>query len=148
MTEITTEAPVVAEASSDDRGAKLRASRAQRMEDYFGGGKTYRVDRPVDLPEGQVFQTPFGNKGRHGYILVRQENGQDVVKEDGKPDACVFGITVIRKAAEMYPGAVEVPAVSKKSAQVTVAVADSDQMTSGEHVPEGTPEALQNPSVG
>lgn len=138
------------------REESLAAARAARMEKYFGGGKTYRVDRAVDLPEGQVFQTPFGNKGRHGFILVRTENGQDVLREDGKPDACVFGITVIRNAAETYPGSVEVPSVSKKKSQ-TVHVTDGDTGSGGDdaapaaEAPEsngGTPEALENPSVG
>lgn len=81
------------------RGAHLAALHAAKMEELFKDRK-YTVRREVHLEGNQRFVTPFGNKGRHGFIL--DETGADPVHR------LVVGESVLRRAAELY-GSVELP---------------------------------------
>lgn len=87
---------------SDGRGSKLAANRKAVLDKLFTDRK-YVVKGEVHLgPDEngaqQVFQTPLGNKGRHGYVL----------EEVGTGERVVFGKTMILRIAEEY-GAFELP---------------------------------------
>ena len=60
------------------RGENMRATRRVKMDAAFRG-RRFEVVREVHLPRGQVFQTMFGNKGRHGYVIRDCESGQEMV---------------------------------------------------------------------
>jgi len=85
-----------------DRGAALQEAREQKMKEAFEGQK-FVIEREVHMPEGQVFQTPFGNKGRHGYVLKNVATGQ----------LTVVGATVLKRISELYD-AVELPEPKRK----------------------------------
>jgi hypothetical protein len=104
MSEDTTEVvegaaePTVADGST--RGEALLATRNKKMAELFKGRK-YRVAQKVDLPQGQVFVTPFGHKGRHGYVLIEVQ--ADNATQDASPEfRFVIGETVIKVAHEEY----------------------------------------------
>jgi len=46
----------------------MKQSRQDKLDRIFKG-RRWRLEREVHLPEGQVFQTPLGTKGRHGYLI-------------------------------------------------------------------------------
>ena len=50
------------------RSASMKQSRQDKLDRIFKG-RRWRLEREVHLPEGQVFQTPLGTKGRHGYLI-------------------------------------------------------------------------------
>lgn len=97
--EVTTE---VTTANSDRRTA-LVAARAAKFASVFEG-KRFEIVKEVNLPEGQVFQTPFGNKGRNGYVLVEVGNESNRI---------TVGATAVKKAADLY-GSVTPPVKEKK----------------------------------
>lgn len=100
------------------RGEALRRSRNQKMTDWFGG-RRWRLATETSLENedvlirdgefwmkpGRVFRTPFGHKGRHGYVLQEiDQNGADI------PGSRVtFGWITLQNASEMFPGSVDVP---------------------------------------
>jgi len=99
MTEITepTEAPAP-EAPKRSRAEALLETRDQKLKELFAG-KKFEIVKKVDLDEGQFFQTPLGNKGRHGYAL----------REVGNPgNHFTVGESVLRTAAAEFQ-AVELP---------------------------------------
>lgn len=49
-------------------------TRTEKMDELFKG-KKYDILKEVHLEGEDRFQTPFGNKGRHGFVL--QEKGTD-----------------------------------------------------------------------
>jgi hypothetical protein len=80
------------------RAEALLATHRQKMDELFSG-KKYEIVKEVHLNEGQHFQTPFGNKGRHGFALREVSDHKNHF---------TVGASVLRKAAEEY-GAVELP---------------------------------------
>jgi len=50
------------------RSEALHASRQAKYSAFFQG-KQYEVEKAVNLDPGQQFQTPFGNKGRTGFVI-------------------------------------------------------------------------------
>lgn len=101
------------------RSASIRESRAARMS-YWFKGRQWRIctelSGPVDggtCTEGEVrltapsvFQTPFGHRGRHGYII------QEVARSDGRDLSTrpvTFGLKVLREAQELYGSIVNLP---------------------------------------
>lgn len=116
---------------SDDqqasRGDALRRSREGRMAEWFKD-RRWRVaielafetpDIVVDggefwTKDDKVFRTPFGNKGKHGYIMqeVNPDTGLDVWDDEKhEPSRVTFGWVTIKHAADMFPGSIaEVPA--------------------------------------
>jgi hypothetical protein len=108
----------------DSRSVALRASRDNRMREWFGE-RRWRVcsELSSDIPDvlvrsgefwvlnGKVFKNPFGNKGTHGYIIqeVDPDTGVDLWNDDG-PSRAQFGWIVLDKAVKLFPGSiVEVP---------------------------------------
>jgi len=83
-----------------DRGAHLSELHEAKMAKLFKDRK-YTVHREVHLEGNQRFVTPFGNKGRHGFIL--DEVGAT------PPHRMVIGESMLRRVAEEY-GSVELPA--------------------------------------
>lgn len=79
------------------RGEALKATQQSKLDTAFAG-KTFEIVQEVHLPHGQVFQTQFGNKGRHGYILRDTATG----------DRIVVGTRLLRHIANRYQG-VELP---------------------------------------
>lgn len=73
------------------RGEALKATRQRKLDEAFAG-RAFEVVAEVNLPPGQVFQTPFGNKGRHGYIIRDRETG----------DRMVVGKQVLRILHDQY----------------------------------------------
>lgn len=82
-----------------ERGAHLAALLTAKLDKFFKGRK-YTVRREVHLKKNERFVTPFGNKGRHGFIL--DETGAV------PPHRMVVGESVLRRVAEEY-GSVELP---------------------------------------
>jgi hypothetical protein len=104
---VTEEAPAEVQAEAPetpkDRAASLQATRQQKMDELFRG-KKYEIFKEVHLEGDNRFETPFGNKGRHGFAL----------REVGNPDnKFIVGATMLQQVAEQY-GAVEVPAKDRK----------------------------------
>lgn len=73
------------------RGEALKATQQAKLDAAFAG-KTFEIIEEVHLPHGQVFQTQFGTKGRHGYILRDTETGERIV----------VGSRLLRRIAERY----------------------------------------------
>lgn len=108
------------------KSAALRTARQQRMADWFER-RRWRVadeltfenaDLRVESGEfwvlgGQVFRTPFGNKGRHGYILqeIDPRTGADVWTGEGErraPSRAPFGWVTMNHASGAFPGSIVV----------------------------------------
>lgn len=103
MTDVNLEAEASAEAPKRTRGEALAVTRKAKFDEYFLDKKysiigEVHLDKDPETGKQQVFQTPFGNKGRHGFVL----------QEEGTDNKVVVGATVLRKAAKEY-GAVELP---------------------------------------
>lgn len=79
------------------RGDKLRAARDRKYEETFAGQKFEILDE-VHLPPDKAFQTAFGHRGRHGYIIRNVATGEKLV----------VGKAVLTVAHERY-GAVDLP---------------------------------------
>lgn len=73
------------------RGEALKATQQRKLDTAFAG-RTFEIVEEVHLPHGQVFQTRFGNKGRHGFILRDTDTGERVV----------VGARMLRLIAERY----------------------------------------------
>jgi hypothetical protein len=61
--------------------------------------KKYLILGEIHLGEDEQFQTPFGNRGRHGFVLKEQSTGKKIM----------VGETILRKAASMYDAVVGLP---------------------------------------
>lgn len=79
------------------RGENVRATRKKRLDQLFHGRK-FVIEREVHLPMGQVFETVLGNRGRHGYIIRDEDNGERFV----------FGLAILRVIHDQYHG-IELP---------------------------------------
>ena len=101
------------------RSVNIRASKHAKFEDWFQG-RRWRIctelSGPVDggtCTEGEikltapaVFQTPFGNKGRHGFIIQEvSTDGRDLATRPA-----TFGLKVLREATELYGSITNLPA--------------------------------------
>jgi len=75
------------------RAAKLREAMDAKFDAAFKG-KTFDIVREVHLPEGQIFVTSFGNRGRHGYVIRDRATGE----------LQVVGATVLKLIHERYLG--------------------------------------------
>lgn len=99
------------------RSTALRAAREQRMAEWFGSRRwrlctelTYEAtDISVKQGEfwilnGKLFRTPFGNKGKHGYILqeVNPSTEADIWRGD-EPSRASFGWITLKSASDMFP---------------------------------------------
>lgn len=99
MTEQTTPSP-----ERRRRARKMQKTRRQKLDAAFAG-KKFIILREIHLAEDERFETPFGQKARHGYAL------QEVGNEDNK---FLVGIGVLRRAALDYQ-AVELPTPQRVS---------------------------------
>jgi len=99
-----------------DRAASLLATRQAKMDLLFKG-QHYDVIKEIHLEGDQRFQTPFGNKGRHGYALRLTEGSTPAegaaAAAGGDGSQFVVGDTMLEQIAKEY-GAVEVPAKERK----------------------------------
>src|SRR6266849_3979192 len=107
----------VSESGQSVRGAALQAALEKRMTAWFGSRRwlvcselSYMID-DVTVKRGEflilndkVFRTPFGNKGKHGYILqeVEPDTGADVW-HGNEPSRASFGWVIIRNAKDKFP---------------------------------------------
>ena len=111
------------------RGDSLARARAERTEAWFKG-RHWRVMTEVTArrvtPEGDevvydhgevwiigegTFTTPFGNPGRHGFLVC--EVGTD--GKDIKPAVChVFGHASLVRARDNFGAIAEVPGLRRK----------------------------------
>jgi hypothetical protein len=99
--------------SGDLRRKALQESRQRRYAEYFDGRK-WRIAGKFQLPKGQAFQTPFGHKGRAGWIIQEVVGGTDVPaarKDKGvwydaadRVVRAAFGWTTLTQAEKMFPG--------------------------------------------
>lgn len=85
-----------AEAQAElSRQNKMAHTRLRKMQELFEHRK-YAILGEIRLEEDEQFQTPFGNRGRHGYVL------QELV--EGRPTShkIVVGHTILHKASVLY----------------------------------------------
>lgn len=94
-------------AEKTPKGQVLADAHAAKMREVFQG-KVYKILREVHLKENERFQTPFGNKGRHGFLL-------EPVDDQGNPNGnrIVVGRAVLERAASEFK-AVELPVRAKR----------------------------------
>ena len=85
-------------AKSSGRGDTVRQKRQAKMKELFEG-KKFKILSVVALPEHQQYESPFGNKGRNGYLLA------EIGNEDNH---FTVGETVLRRAAAEF-GCVDLP---------------------------------------
>jgi hypothetical protein len=82
---------------SSARGAKMAVTRARKMAELFQD-QQWKVLAEVHLGPNEQFLTPFGNRGRHGYVLRNLASGVRIF----------VGETVLRQAITEFnavPGA-------------------------------------------
>lgn len=60
------------------RGESLRVTKNRKLDETFKGRK-FEIVREIHLASDQVFQTRFGNKARHGYVIRDVETGEEMV---------------------------------------------------------------------
>lgn len=99
-----------AEASALSRETKMAKTRAAKMEALFKD-KHYRILGEIHLEPDEQFQTPFGNRGRHGYVLKAEDTGKKIM----------VGETILRKAAALYGGIEGLPPEKPKRSRRTKA---------------------------
>jgi hypothetical protein len=66
-------------------------TRAKKMAELFEGHR-YAILGEIHLGDDEQFMTPFGNKGRHGWVIKDTQSGKKIM----------VGETVLRKAASMF----------------------------------------------
>lgn len=59
-------------------GDAIRAGKLRKLDEAMVG-RQWEIVQEVHLPEGQVFMTEYGGRGRHGYILRDVETGERIV---------------------------------------------------------------------
>lgn len=83
--------------------------RARILEQYYAKvdriftGRTFDVIKEIRLPEGQVYQTVLGHKGRHGWIIQDRETGEQFVAGWGLMKLIhdrFMGVTLPRRTAQ------------------------------------------------
>jgi hypothetical protein len=92
------EATTQAASDAVSRETKLAKTRAAKMSELFRH-KKYLILGEIHLGNDEQFQTPFGNRGRHGFVLSEQTTGKKIV----------VGETMLRNAASMYDAVVGLP---------------------------------------
>ncbi len=106
----------VKETSTSDgalsRSEKMSQTRAGKMKDLFQG-KKYKILGEVHLSkdDNEQFQTPFGNKGRNGFVLKEAASGAKII----------VGEAVLRKADELYRSILNLPPAKPKRSRRTKA---------------------------
>jgi hypothetical protein len=66
--------------------------------DHAFAGRKFDIEQEINLPEGQVYETEFGHRGRHGWILKDRVSGERKV----------LGWTVLKLIHDRH-GSVELP---------------------------------------
>jgi len=98
MSEAQVEEAGTTPAEAHTRGQSLLDTRNRKMGELFSG-KHYKIQKEVHLEQGQVFKTPFGHKGRHGFVLVEvDESGSQVEPKN----TFIVGASVLKFAHEEY----------------------------------------------
>lgn len=87
-----------AQAEGRTRGQSLLETRNKKMAELFQGHR-YKVEREVHLEPGQVFKTPFGHKGRHGFVLIEVDTDGTVAQPENK---FIVGASVLQVAHDDY----------------------------------------------
>jgi hypothetical protein len=82
----------------------VKAPTRQEQKDELFKGKKYTILKEVHLEGDERFQTPFGNKGRHGYVLEEVGNTSN---------RFIVGASMLTQIAAEY-GAVTVPVKDRK----------------------------------
>lgn len=106
-------------AGTAKRSQTLSESRQAKMDALFKD-KKFEIVKEVNLPQGQHFVTPLGNKGRNGFV----------VKEVGTDNQFAVGATTLKLMAETY-GAVTLP---EKPSQEAEAAPEEQSEASAETV--------------
>jgi hypothetical protein len=109
------EVPVAAAQTTPDRGEKMAATRAKKMTDLFEGQK-YRILAEIHLGADEQYMTPFGNRGRHGYVLKNTDTGVKIM----------VGETVLRQAASVFDAILDLPPIEPKRKRRTRAEKAAD----------------------
>lgn len=100
------------------RGKVLQAIREEKMREAFEG-KKFVIDSEIHYGPDERFETPFGNKGRHGFILRNVETGERLV----------VGESVLRRISEQFK-AVDIPEKKRKRRTKAQKAADEAAKTS------------------
>lgn len=88
--------------TENTRGASLLATRKQKMDELFAG-KSFDIVEEVHLEGEDRFVTPFGNKGRNGFMLA----------EVGNPNnTFIIGETMLKQVETDYKAINSYPAVT------------------------------------
>lgn len=136
MTETTetTPAPQAGDyAPKKDRAASLLATRKAKMDEFFKG-KKFTIAKEVHLDaDKDPFVTPFGNKGRHGYVLVEVDNAANKF---------IIGETMLRQVAADYD-AVEMPVKARKRRTKEQKAADDAAAAAAKGAPQDDAESAE-----
>ncbi len=97
------------------RSEKMSQTRTGKMRSLFYG-KKYKILGEVHLKEDEQFQTPFGNKGRNGFVLKEVDTGTKII----------VGEAVLRKANEQYDSILDLPPAKPKRSRRTKAQKAAD----------------------
>lgn len=95
------------------RAESLLATRKEKMDALFSEGRKYEIVKEIHLDGDQRFETPFGNKGRHGFHLKRTDGPAVLVEGVDDSRGFIVGATMLEQVAKEY-GAVEVPEKQRK----------------------------------
>ncbi len=113
-TQVVTKVAAPSSSSTEalSRSEKMSQTRADKMRALFQG-KKYKILGEVHLSkdDGEQFQTPFGNKGRNGFVLKEDETGSKII----------VGEAVLRKADEQYSSILNLPPAKPKRSRRTKA---------------------------
>lgn len=80
------------------RGEKMAAVRARKMAELFKD-QHYRILGEIHLGPSEQYLTPFGNRGRHGYVLKNTATGAKIM----------VGETILRQAADSFDAIIDLP---------------------------------------
>jgi hypothetical protein len=61
-----------------NRGSSTSETMARKTQEAFEGQK-FTILGAIHLPMGEVYQTPMGSTGRHGFLLRNDDSGEKVV---------------------------------------------------------------------
>lgn len=64
--------------SADARRQALKDTREQKLSELFQD-RSFVIKEKIELPTGQSFTTPLGNKGRHGFVLVDTKDPTNII---------------------------------------------------------------------
>lgn len=101
---------------SSARGAKMAATRARKMAELFQGQR-WQILAEVHLKPDEQFLTPFGNRGRHGFVLRNAASGVRIF----------VGETVLRQAIREFGAVPDAPPPRTKRRRRTQAQKQADE---------------------